>query len=328
MTRQLFEYHPLLAYRFIPGLKTRVPHESGGYLVRVNSAGFRCNHEFVKEKAPGSQRILLFGDSFTAGDGVSNGDRYGDRLEKLAPNVQVYNFGLPSAGPDQHYLAYQEFAGGIEHDLMVVAVFVENVRRVVAAYRSYVDEAGQLKLYAKPYYEIVNGELALRNVPPQRRPLTEEELPEQERERIDRGGRLQVVRELVGKLGLRELAQKVTRYQPVPEYDSPSNPQWLLLKRILLEWIRGHKQPVLLMPLPLSQHIEETSDAGPYQERFRELAGEAGCHYHDPLPDLLTYPAQERREFRFPKDIHPTPSGHAALAKSLQPVIERILTTH
>lgn len=328
MTRQLFEYHPLLAYRFIPGLKTRVNHESGGYLVRVNSSGFRCNHEFAREKASGRGRILLFGDSFTAGDGVSNGDRYGDRLEILMPGVQVYNFGLPSAGPDQHYLAYQEFARGIEHDLMVVAVLVENVRRVVAAYRSYVDEGGELKLYAKPYYEIVDGELALRNVPPARKPLTEEELPEAERKRIDRGGRLQAVRELAGRLGLRELAQKVTRYQPVPEYDSAGNPQWLLLKKIVLEWIKGHPKPVLLMPLPLSQHIEETSDARPYQERFQELAAEAGCHYHDPLPDLLRYTVAERRQFRFPKDIHLTPSGHAALASSLQPAIERLLSTY
>jgi carbamoyltransferase len=325
MTRQLFEYHPLLAYRFIPGLKTRVPHESGGYLVRVNGSGFRCNHEFVKEKPAGVRRVLLFGDSFTAGDGVSNGERFGDRLEKLIPDLQVYNFGLPSAGPDQHYLAYQEFARGISHDLMVIAVLVENVRRVVAAFRAYVDETGQQKLYAKPYFELVSGQLALRNVPPARKPLTEEELAEEDRGRIDRGGRLQVVRELVSKLGLRELAQKVTRYQPVPEYDSADNPDWLLLKEILKQWVQGHDRPVLLMPLPLSQHIEETSDARPYQERFVELAREARCHYHDPLPDLLCYPATERRQFRFSKDIHLTPLGHAAIAGSLQPVIERLL---
>jgi hypothetical protein len=327
MTRQLFEYHPLLAYRFIPGLKTRVPHESGGYLVRVNSSGFRCNHEFVKEKPAGVRRVLLFGDSFTAGDGVSNGERYGDRLEKAIPDLEVYNFGLPSAGPDQHYLAYQEFGGGISHDLMVIAVLVENVRRVVAAFRAYVDEAGEQKLYAKPYFELVNGQLALRNVPPARKPLMEEELAEGDRARIDRGGRLQVVRGLVSKLGLRELAQKVTRYQPVPEYDSADHPDWLLMKEILKQWIQGHDRPVLLMPLPLSQHIEETSDAKPYQERFMELAREARCHYHDPLPELLGYPAAERRRFRFPKDIHLTPSGHAALAGSLQPVIERLLST-
>ena len=45
MARNLFEYHPVLGYRFIPGLIARVSHEAGGYLVRCNQAGFRCDHE-------------------------------------------------------------------------------------------------------------------------------------------------------------------------------------------------------------------------------------------------------------------------------------------
>lgn len=240
MTRQLFEYHPLLAYRFIPGLKTRVPHESGGYLVRVNgSTGSAVITSLSKEKPAGVRRVLLLairsrqGTVFPMVNGMATGWR------KRIPDLEVYNFGLPSAGPDQHYLAYQEFGGGISHDLMVIAVLVENVRRVVAAFRAYINEAGEQKLYAKPYFELVNGQLALRNVPPARKPLMEEELAEGDRGRIDRGGRLQVVRGLVSKLGLRELAQKVTRYQPVPEYDSADHPDWLLMKEILKQWIRG-----------------------------------------------------------------------------------------
>ena len=31
MTRNLFEYHPVLGYRFIPGIEARIPHEGGGY---------------------------------------------------------------------------------------------------------------------------------------------------------------------------------------------------------------------------------------------------------------------------------------------------------
>ena len=72
MLRQIFEYHPVIAYRFIPGLRARVPDEGGGYLVRVNDSGFRCNHSFVADKKPKVRRILLVGDSFTAGDGVSD----------------------------------------------------------------------------------------------------------------------------------------------------------------------------------------------------------------------------------------------------------------
>ena len=46
MNRQLFQYHPIIGYTFVPGLKTRVAHEGGGYLIKVNEAGFRANREF------------------------------------------------------------------------------------------------------------------------------------------------------------------------------------------------------------------------------------------------------------------------------------------
>ena len=99
-------------------------HESGGYLVRVNDQGFRSEHEFVREKTPGTRRVLLFGDSFTAGDGVRNRDRYGDVLEELIPGLEVYNFGLPGSGTDQQYLIFREWADRFEHDLVIVAVLV------------------------------------------------------------------------------------------------------------------------------------------------------------------------------------------------------------
>ena len=126
--RQLYEYHPTLAYRFIPGLQARVPHESGGYLVRANAQGFRCEHDFQPARSPSVRRVLLFGNSYTAGDGVSNPKRYGDLLEKAIPRLEVYNFGLPGTGTDQHYLACAELGQSIEHDALIIAVWVENIR--------------------------------------------------------------------------------------------------------------------------------------------------------------------------------------------------------
>ena len=84
--RQLYEYHPIIGFRFVPGLKARVSHEGGGYLVRTNETGFRSNYEFASERNGAARRILLFGDSFTAGEGVSNGQRYSDFLEGSSRN--------------------------------------------------------------------------------------------------------------------------------------------------------------------------------------------------------------------------------------------------
>lgn len=325
MSRQLFEYHPVIGYRFVPNVKARVPHEAGGYLVQANETGFRSSAPFRETRAAGVRRVLLFGDSFTAGDAVSNGQRYSDLLESDIPRLEVYNYALPGTGTDQHYLVWREFARGVEHDLVVIAVLVENVRRVMARYRPYLGEDGSERLFAKPYYTLEAGRLCLHQVPPPRAPVALDALPVSERATVDAGGRLQPLRRVVKALGAQDAMQRLTRYQPVPEYDSPDTPGWQLMSAILTQWIQEIGRGVVLMPIPLYQHIEQTGDPSGYQARFRELAGALDCTLHDPLPDLLRYAPAERRAFRFRTDIHPTPQAHRALARSLAPVITRVL---
>lgn len=324
MTRQLFEYHPTFGYRFIPGLKARVEHESGGYLVRANGWGFRCEHEFDAPRRAGIRRVLLFGDSFTAGDGVSNKKRYGDRLEALIDAVEVWNFALPGTGTDQHYLIHQELAKSVDHDLVVISVLVENIRRVAARYRPFQTPEGERQILAKPYYTLEADELVLHHVPVPRDPVPETDLPAAH---VDRGGRLEWLRRAVNRLGpgVKRTAQRLSGYNPLPEYDSPSRPEWRVMSAILRRWIAEIDRPVVLCPLPLYQHVEGTASANGYRARFRELAAETGAILHDPLDDLLAYTPEERRGFRFEHDIHPTPAGHQAIAESLAPAVQAAL---
>src|ERR1043165_5846183 len=189
MWRSVTQHHPTIGYTFIPGVKSRVilPNENVGYLIKVNEHGFRCEHEFVAERREGKARALLFGDSFTAGDGVSNSRRYGDQLELRIPNLEVYNFGLPGTGTDQHYLAYREFAAGIEHDLLILGVTVENIGRVAARFRPYVNEEGETVIYAKPYYVLEESGLALKNVPVAKEPMRKSEMSPDESKQVDWG---------------------------------------------------------------------------------------------------------------------------------------------
>jgi lysophospholipase L1-like esterase len=322
--RQLYEYHPVVGYRYIPHLRVRIPHEGGGYLMQVNEQGFRSDRPFASDRAPGQARILVFGDSFTAGDAVPNSQRYTELLEaRLA--AQLYNFGLSSTGTEQQYLIWREFAQDIEHDLVVIAVFVENIRRVMAHYRPHRDEQGRERIYAKPYYTLEDGALRLHQVPPRREPYEEHELTAEQGAAVDRGGRFLLLRKMATALGVRDALQQLTQYQPLPHYDSPATPGWQLMRAILAQWIGAQGKPVLLMPLPLPQHLDQVCDAAPYQARFAELADELGCRLHDPLPDLLRYPVAERRRLRWEKDIHFTPAGHEALARSLEPVLTQML---
>ena len=323
-THRQFRYDPDIGYTFIPNLKVRLPHETGGYLVRTNSLGFR------DDRTPGAtssrRRVFVFGDSFTAGDGVSNGHRYSDELQRNLTDVDVYNFGLPGSGTDQQLIAYRKFARGLDCDLLIVGVLVEDIRRVTSQFRTIEAEQGNVAFQAKPYFELVDGRLVRHHEPVPDNPLSEEELAADNM--VDKGGRFPVLRRLVSSLGLKDAIQRLTEYQPVPDYDSAASSGWQLMRAILLEWRLMHKGPMLVAPLPLYQHVEQTAQAKCYQARFSELAAESDIVVHDVLPDLLSYEISERRGFRFKTDVHLTRSGHQAIARSLVPVVADLLRSH
>ena len=126
--RSVLEYHPVIGYRFIPSIKARILHESGGYLIRCNNLGFRCNRDIQIGAKSKKQRVLIFGDSYTAGEGVCNEVRYSDLLESMFKDVDIYNFGLPGTGTDQQYLTYKTYAENLQPDLVIISVMVENIR--------------------------------------------------------------------------------------------------------------------------------------------------------------------------------------------------------
>jgi hypothetical protein len=79
--RWVWRYDPVLDHRYISGLRARIEHEGGGYLLQTNSEGFRCHHQFVSAREPGTRRVLVFGDSFMARTGVCDGRRQGNLID-------------------------------------------------------------------------------------------------------------------------------------------------------------------------------------------------------------------------------------------------------
>ena len=75
--------------------------QDGGYFFKTNSAGFRSNIEFKKKKE--KTRILFFGDSNTAGDGVANEFRFSDLLGRSL-NVEIFNYAVSGTGLTNSYL--------------------------------------------------------------------------------------------------------------------------------------------------------------------------------------------------------------------------------
>ncbi|SAL60653.1 GDSL-like Lipase/Acylhydrolase [Caballeronia peredens] len=320
--RQLMQYDELLGYRFVPGLKVRIPHEGGGYLVKTNGAGFRCNHEATPQKNR-AHRVLVFGDSYTAGDGVSNGKRYSDVLEENLPDTEVLNFGLSGSGTDQQYLIYREFAQKIDFDAVVISVLVENIQRNVVKHREWADREGAALHVPKPWFELSDcGAIALQGVPVPQPFHRDADQPEP-----DAGGLLSRARKMVNGMGpeFKDKVQKLTRFQPLPEYDSRDSHAWRLLRAILLHWISEVKVPVMIAVLPVYQYVEKTASYTNVRKRFDELAADCGAPVHHIVDDLWKFGDEERRGFRFRGDVHMTPPAHravgVAMADYLRPLI-------
>src|SRR5262249_14283595 len=149
----------------------RLPNETGGYFMVTNSLGFRSDFEFEAARR-GSPRILMFGDSYTAGDNCVNADRYSDQLGRML-GAEVYNYGLSGSGTDQQLLSYREFARNVERDLVVICVQIDSIRRIQATHRESIDRLSRQRLLVpKPYFTLDDGKLNLHNVPvPRERPL-------------------------------------------------------------------------------------------------------------------------------------------------------------
>ncbi len=325
----------------MPGARARVQGASGGYLIQVNASGFRSDREFDFDRAPGVFRALMFGDSQTAGDGVSNAARFSNLLEVALPGLEVQNYGLAGSGTDQQFLIFQEHAS-IAHDLVVIALSVENILRVTRRVVKTLDAEGRESFRAKPYFELTRDGLELRGVPVPKQPWTPLSLPDELRPHVYLHGQANyffrdpsprhatVMRVLAQFPRVRQFAKwgmtRIRKFQPLPDYDSPSNAGWLLLREILRTWLESADSPVLLVLLPLDSALKGLSDASQYQARFRELCDETGCRLYDPLPELLKLPLRERQLLWSDVYGHLSDKGHAAVARLLTPVLASFMT--
>ncbi len=134
--RQLITINKEVGHLYVPNINARIMDSDGGYFFKTNSLGFRSNTEFKKKKE--KTRILFFGDSNTAGDGVANEFRFSDLLGSSL-NVEVFNYAVSGTGTDQQLLVAEKFAKKIEADLIIFGVLVENIERNKVKYRETIN---------------------------------------------------------------------------------------------------------------------------------------------------------------------------------------------
>lgn len=296
--RQLFEYHSTIGWWHLPGMYTRVPLGQTYHYVMTNSVGMRSDRDYPKARPAGRKRIVFLGDSYTAGDGVSNEQRFTDLLEKRHSHLDALNFGLNGSGTDQQVLIYETMAAGYEADAVVICICVENIaRNLYDCFPSFDWREQQVAYRPKPYFKLKGDGLELCNTPVPMERRTEDQL----------GDWHCVYPYVPGDA------------DPYAIYKDPQSKHWLTMKAILQRLIvKAGNAPVFIVPMPMYTHY--LGEFGPtYMPRFQELAdAERQVHVLDLLPAMKDLPMKTRKGLRFPDDPHYTAMAHALVADKLE----------
>ena len=145
----------------------------------IDESGFRSN----ASATPTSGRpMIALGDSFTFGDEVNDGETWPAALEKLL-HVPVINAGVSAYGVDQAALRGELLLQRYHPTVVMLAFISDDIGRTEFSY--YPWGRGW-----KPYFDLANGTLTLRNTPIPTKP------PPQESDRLRLRSRLQLSGEL------------------------------------------------------------------------------------------------------------------------------------
>jgi len=335
----LIQYDPSVGHIFVPNLRARIPGEDGGYTVVTNATGFRSDFEYDKAKpGPGHFRILMFGDSYTAGDNVSNEYRYSDQLGKFL-NAEVQNYGVSGSGTDQHLLIYRKFARDVEADLIVVCVQIDSFHRIQASHRPVIDRVTRRRLLVpKPYFRMIDGRLELQHVPvPMERPADSDDTSLAVKENGDSG--LAWMRDWYLKVpGLKKLRhsplfeevssrliQELKKRQghPYPDILSPETPGWRLMEAILRQFIAETRpRPIVIAPIPTPEFFQDGREPV-YQKLFQRLDAPAhGVYVCDVSTPLVRLPWAARQKLGYELGGHFTPMANRLVAEHMAEFIQ------
>ncbi len=135
-TGHRYVYDATLGWRNIPNWRA----STRGHALTINSNGLR-DREYSFEKPAGTTRLLVLGDSYVWGYGVSDEDVFTEVLErKLAGTSnpwEVINTGVSGWGTDQEYLFLKSEGIRYAPDIVVLGFFLLNDLRNNIASRQY-----------------------------------------------------------------------------------------------------------------------------------------------------------------------------------------------
>ena len=157
--RALLRFSPRYGWVNHPGRE-----EVGGSPVTIDADGARSWGEGAAAPSPDGPWILCFGESFTFGSEVRDGEDWPALLRALEPSWNVRNYGVGAWGTDQALLRFREIAPERRPDVVVLGFLVENVGRNVNRYRQLY-QAKDAGVLVKPRFRLEGDALVLVPVP-------------------------------------------------------------------------------------------------------------------------------------------------------------------
>lgn len=275
--RQTIQYDEKLGHKYVPNQTACLKYGNGTYLVETDENGFRNSNN---KDGSAKLKIVCIGDSYVAGDGVSNQFRFTDLLEKEY-DCEVLNLAVSGYGIDQQVLAYEEYAKDYDHDLVLFCPFLGDVQRNLLPARQGMDrKTGGKMLIPKPYFLIEDGKLELKNVPvPREKKVVSSSAskpkPSGLREELKKSKTLKSLvknfRESKDswKAMVRRNILDTTSY---PDTDNIDSPAWQITIPIIerLKSSAGNK-PMLILPLPQRKIVDYNETSKHYMSIFRRF---------------------------------------------------------
>lgn len=148
-------YDELLGWFHAPGGQGRFVHRDFSIDVNINSLGLR-DTEYPLERTGGRKRMLIMGDSFGWGFGVSCDERFSEILERSHQDWEVINASVSGYGTDQQFLYLREFGLSLKPDVVLLVFSGNDFRDNVSNERSG---------YYKPCFTLECDTLRLENTP-------------------------------------------------------------------------------------------------------------------------------------------------------------------
>ncbi len=153
---KMMKIDPALGWFHTVNAQKSFTNEEQTILIVHNAVGHR-GPNYEPQKAPGKQRVLVLGDSFTEGSHVGEGDLFSNIIAKTYSDLEVMNAGVGGYSSVQEYLYLKREGLSFQPDLVLLLFFENDLLENCLS--------SAPGLGPRPYATLQDGQLVIQETP-------------------------------------------------------------------------------------------------------------------------------------------------------------------